>query len=200
MKIAITGTTGIGKTTLAKALSAHFSLSYIEEDIFKVVYAKDALKNIPKDKTKEFNKGVERFLKTLDQWLTNRMRYFDSEEAFIEDRFCIDAIKYLGISGIGKFGDDLIKDLVVRCGQYSTTYDLVIVPPISDFSTFQYRNESGLYRNNALASKVIDQSIYVGLLEQFCAAPRVYLTPNLITTEQRLENVCQILNERKILR
>lgn len=196
MKIAFTGTSGIGKTTIAKALADRYSLRLVGEEIDKLAYAIDVLKKTPRDKTKELNKSIERFLKSLDDWLSDRMKYFESDLCFIEDRFCIDAINFLASSGIGKFGDDLVKDLVVKCAQYSTIYDLVVVPPIQDFTTFQYRNHDGLYRNNTLASKIIQQSAYIGLLEQFCAAPRLYLTPNLKTIDQQIEAIEQVLKQK----
>lgn len=197
MKIALTGTSGIGKTTLAKALSERLSIKLIEEDYNSMAYAVKALKITPTTNKKETIKAGERLLKVMDQWLSNRMRYYKSDESFIEDRFCIDAIAYLANSTVGQLREDILKDMIIKCSQYTTIYDLVIVPPISDWSTLQYKNEAGLYRQNNFAMKITSQSLCIGLLEQFCAAPKLYINANCTTTEQRLDYVCTVIEQLK---
>ena len=198
MKIALTGTSGIGKTTLAKALSERFSIKLIEEDFNAMVYAAHVLEKTPTSKEKESIKAGEQLLKVMDEWLVKRMCYFNSNESFIEDRFCIDAIGYLAKSIVGQLREDILKDLIVKCSQYTGIYDLIIVPPIADWSMTQYKNEAGLYRKNNFAMKITSQSTRIGLLEQFCAAPKLYINASCNTTEQRLDYVCAVISQLKI--
>jgi len=192
MKLAITGSSGAGKTTLAKALSTRLNIPLINEDFSELIRA-----------ITEFERGNAAFtkpsllaaLQQFDEWLKRRAMFSSKTDCFIEDRFCFDALQLMMSTKIGGLRPDVIQQLITLANQQSSIYDLVIVLPIGSFSFNEHKNEDGLKRKNSFCEKIRSQSTTIGLLEQFCLAPRVYINASCKTTAQRLDYVMQAINQ-----
>ncbi len=116
MKIAFTGASSTGKTTLAKAMEEKIPLKYINVDSRKII---DELKHSNID-----NLNEQEFLEFQKIWLNEKLINEKSIENFITDRTYIDAIAYMrnrNITDIELFNSYLKKMEV---------YDFIFYLPI----------------------------------------------------------------------
>lgn len=118
MKLAITGTSNIGKTTLAKALSDFHGLTLIHEDFRGIEDAMTSLRKIPTGNKKQLIKASNKLYDEINVWLFNRMKYFDSAEPIIEDRFCLDVVIYLA-NPITQIPEIQLKEFLQKCNHYT---------------------------------------------------------------------------------
>jgi hypothetical protein len=196
MKIALTGTTGIGKTTLARALAERLSIPIINEDFEPLINSLAAFdRNADAAKVAQL---IVEFLQNCDGWLKKRVTNHANFKSFVEDRFGFDIVRLIMTSSIGVARPDVLRQLLDLCSKQSVIYDLVIVPPLSNFSFMESKNEYGLTRKTNYCDKLRYQTMTVGLLEHYCSAPKLYIHPSCETTEQRVEYVLDVLEKLKI--
>jgi hypothetical protein len=195
MKIAITGASGIGKTTMALGLSKALHLTVIPEDFIEmtnlrslVIQSKRAADHV------KYGTLLERYVDSCRGWIKARNKYLQGDSPAIFDRCSFDVLKDWLTLDLNEDDGALLKSLINECILESEKYDLVIVPPIGRFAAEEI-NEAGLKRTRGLSVKINSQSWIIGLLEQFCAAPRLLINDRCETTEQRVELVCDTLRQ-----
>jgi len=107
MKIAFTGASSTGKTTLAKAVEEKLLLKYINVDSRKII---DDLRHSNID-----NLNEKEFLEFQKIWLNEKLINERSIDKFITDRTYIDAIAYMRNRNINNFElfDNYIKKMDV---------------------------------------------------------------------------------------
>ncbi|RYA23127.1 hypothetical protein CRU96_09635 [Malaciobacter halophilus] len=115
MKIAFTGASSTGKTTLAKAIEEKLLIKYINVDSRKII---DDLNHSNID-----NLNEQEFLEFQKIWLSEKLINESSTDKFITDRTYIDAIAYMCNRNINNFElfNNYIKNMDV--------YDLIFYLP-----------------------------------------------------------------------
>jgi predicted ATPase len=188
MRLVLTGASGTGKTTLAKALAVRFDIPLIEEDFRDVVFAMNGVAKSAEN-TDERKQAIDHYLTTCWRWLDARTQAEQSHAGFVSDRCCFDILVRFVTSSIGnERPNDLIK-LLQFCRDWARRVDMVVVPPIAAWSLQSTQNESGLPRRASPGNKLRSHSTTLGLLWQFCRAPVLYIPPRYSTTEERVTAV-----------
>jgi predicted ATPase len=183
VRIAITGTSGVGKTTLAKALAEKYEVPYIPED-WNQLFA--ALIEFKKEKKDPKNQKLQYFVRELNAWLKHRNQICDDLPRFVIDRCVYDILKLAIHEHIFSKESQAIKSLIQKSTNFSKKINCIVVPPVSKFMTQELANQSGMKRNNDLHHKIYSQSLTIGLLEQFCHTQKIYLDENQTTTQKRM--------------
>jgi len=195
VRIAITGTSGVGKTTLAKALAEKYQVPYIPEDwngLFAALKAFKTEKN--PDRQKE---QLQRFVQELNQWLKYRRQLCNDNQGFVMDRCVFDAFKMVIHEHVFSKETEAIKKLIQQSINFSKSISCVVVPPLSQWMSQEPINQQGMKRNNDLHHKIYSQSLTIGLLEQFCHTKKIYLSAKVNTTEARINKVDEYLTNQK---
>lgn len=186
-KIAITGTSGIGKTTLAKALADKYEIEYIPEEWNGLLQALKEYKTESEVSLKSHK--LNEFIDALNDWVKKRHHMSCQENGFVMDRCIFDILKLAIHEPVFAKQSASINKLIQKSVAYSKRIDCIIVPPLSSWMGNAVVNESGLKRNNNLQHKIYSQSLTIGLLEQFSSAKKIYLNYESQTIDQRLEAI-----------
>jgi len=184
VKIAISGSGGIGKTTLGRALAERLHLPFLEENLGALVRAGAEARQ----QTQDAAAAENAYLAAVDAWLADRQRQQATHpEGFVADRWALDILQRWLLGGRGD--DDAKTTALIRHVQaQAARLDLVIVPPMLRLRD-ETDNEAGLRRISALGPRLLSHALYRGLLEQLTQVPRLYLAARPTTVEQRVEQV-----------
>ena len=189
MKIAITGTGGVGKTTLANAIAARFDIPVIAENMQDIVSAVGKMAQINKanaaDKVKVLLQLKRDYQNACIAWLNARGEA-QLQTSFVADRFAIDLLARLVLPTAQKPPEELVLKVVGECKRQAAMLDLIVMPPLVPLAKSAQSNEKGLQRHDALSMKLFSHSLNRGLIEQLLKVPRLYLPVSAKTTEARL--------------
>ena len=194
MRIAICGTSGTGKTTLATVLSERLGVPFIAEDLKEVVEAGFRVgRAIGREPRAE---ALGAYLAEIDAWLDRRERAVGMESGYVMDRFSFDIPRMIVASRLD-LGTRHLQELITRCQRQAADLDLVVLLPLNGWMMEAERNEYGLKRSQSLIKRLSSQSTLIGVLQQFCAVPRLDINQRLELTEQRVEAVLGALEKLK---
>lgn len=193
MKIAICGTSGTGKTTLATALSTRLGVPLIAEDFKAVAEAGFQVgRAIGREQRAE---ALAVYLAEIDAWLNRREeRALSMDAGYVMDRFSFDVPRMIVASRLD-IGSQRLQALINRCQRQAADLDLVVLLPLNAWMMETERNEDGLKRSRSLMNRLSSQSTLIGVLQQFCPVPRLDINQRLETTEQRVEAVLGALEK-----
>lgn len=177
MIISITGSFGIGKTTLAIAIAKKIGAKVINENFRAIAEA-----------GKDFNKSrgnlglsqekLSNLYECCDTWLRDREKIINSRENIVLDRCCFDILQRY-ISNL--FDKERINKLIEHCIKESSAYDVVIVPAICAWSDLSNKNNDGLIRANNSSLQLRDHLMTIGILNSYCSS-RVLIIPEYISS------------------
>ncbi|XPV70196.1 MAG: AAA family ATPase [Halarcobacter sp.] len=173
MKIAFSGASSTGKTTLAKALEEKLLLKYINVDSRKII---DDLNHTNID---DLNK--KEFLEFQKIWLNEKLKNEKSIEHFITDRTYIDAIAYIFNRNV----DD--KELFNIYLKNMEIYDFIFYLPIGRIP-FTY---DGYRSKDKESNKNVDNYI----LELFQKNEIKYHKVDISDFESSLEYILNIIGK-----
>jgi len=191
IKIAISGTGGIGKTSLARALAEEFGVPLIEEGLNTVVTAINDLDHLRKTskQTELIKKAENNYIHVCEQWLNHRQniqnQYLDG---YILDRWALDLFQRWLYAGIRQSNNTSTHAWISHIRTQAEQFDLIIIPPFNT-SDIEQKNESGLYRKQAIAPRLLSHALYRGLLDELVPTPKLYIPSSLETLESRVELV-----------
>jgi len=191
-RIALSGATGTGKTTLARALADALGLPLIAEDLVAVVEARRVFLTAARESSAGLPAARDAYLAAADAWLHDREAWRTALPGFVADRWGIDLLTALVSSGLGPAHDKRVAGWIAQCQRYARHLDLIVMPPLVRF-TDEPRNEFGLPRASALGPRVVDHCLIRGLIEQFVPTPRLYLPDSVRSVEARVEHVRKVL-------
>lgn len=176
-RLAITGASGIGKTTLARALAAQLKLEFIKEDIGLLLEAQEAITRLGQNGQLK-RSHIDSYAATCGEQIERQNRAFLEHGAggFICDRFAIDVIARLLRHPFDRVSEELFCELLDAARAQIAGMDLIIIPPLSSWAFQPSRNDMGRARNVAVLPKTRIHSLYTGLSLQL-APERTLLLP-----------------------
>lgn len=187
MRIAITGAAGIGKTTLASALSEQLKLPLIKEDLGEVVQAFN-LSRSPAAGGMNRAAQLEACRQACRRWLRNRQDLQEQQPAFVQDRCAIDILqRWLTFDLSGPNNADTLQ-IIQLCQHLLSTLDWVVIPPFN--LTPEKENEDRLVRRSSLSILFRGQSLTVGIAQMLVPEKRLLLLPpKLRSVQERVDFV-----------
>lgn len=191
IKLALSGTSGVGKSTLAKALAEKYEITYVPEawDGLFSSLLEFKKENEPRTKKEKLNK----FSDLLNDWLQLRRKLATKSEGFVMDRCIFDTFLFAIYEPIFDGAKNSIISLIRDSIEFSKQIDCIIIPPLRYDTLDVKTNETGLVRNNDLYTKILNQSLTIGLIEQHCLSAKIYLKPNQLRLEDMLTSIEQHL-------
>jgi predicted ATPase len=189
-KIALMGTSGVGKTTLAKALSLELKIPILEENLTPVV---DAIKAINQRglSHEALEEKTKQLMAELRTWVLSRAKAQLENSGFICDRTAVDILDIL-LSSSMIFNDEMIVGLLKEIRRQLMKIDLVVILPISEHTFETPHNEDGLKRSVYLQHKLHGQALKIGLLAMFSPKPTLMIEARISSVEDRV----RIIKER----
>jgi ABC-type oligopeptide transport system ATPase subunit len=187
LKVAISGTSGIGKSTLAEMLGGRLSLPVIDEHY-------DG--NITRTK----DKSVERWEKEMIAVLRKKHHLESQHDAFVTDRCPLDLFNgWLNNALHIRLEEDQTRKFLDACIKASRRYDFVVIPPWKGIP-FNEREpgRDGVRRNNNLYVLLRSQASTLGLAHIFLDKRRIIEIPVRIKgRDERVDFVVKNIERRQ---
>lgn len=186
MRIAITGAVGIGKTTLASALSAHLKIPLLKEDFGEVVHAFN-MNRLP-DGSQGIDALNEFRRKACMNWLRNRQNSLELLADCVQDRCAIDILQRWLTFNLSGQDNELTLRIIRHCRQLLDSLDWLVIPPLS--LTPEQENEDRLVRSSSLGIIFRGQSLTIGIAQMLIPGARLLLIPPEVrSVQERLDYV-----------
>ncbi|MCP9886669.1 AAA family ATPase [Cyanobium sp. ATX 6A2] len=161
-RIAITGASGTGKTTLGRALSQRLCLPFIKEDIGELLAAQAQLSRLAA-RGKLRRSHFSGHAAVCQEHIERQNRRFAEQPGFICDRFAVDVLARVLRPPFDRVGEEWFHTLLKHTKQQLESIDLIVVPPLSDWSFQPSKNDMGRERIVAVLPKTRIHSLYSGL-------------------------------------
>lgn len=183
-KIALMGTSGVGKTTLAKVLATDLNIPVLEESLIDVY---DAIKQLNKKEIthSEIKVKTKEILEVLRIWVFNRAREQQGKTGYVCDRTALDVLDILLSSSI-IFNDEMIVGLIKEVRHQLNDLDLIVMLPIGEHTFQTPHNDDGLRRSVYLQQKLHSQAIKIGLLAMFSPKPLLMIDASVKSVDERV--------------
>ena len=158
----------------------------------------EAINNVYRSRTNQAPPGeialAERaYADTCEAWLNDRVALHEKfPGGFVADRWALDILQRWLVAGIQRDNDSLTRKLLGHVQREAQKLDLVIITPMIRLQN-EYVNEAGLHRQQSLSPRILSHVMYRGLLEQITEVPRIYLSSQPSTVDQRVGQVRELL-------
>lgn len=193
-RIAVTGATGLGKTTLVRALAQHFQLPIIEErwePISEALHAWKAAKNRP---APVVARARARYIQAGIDWLRFRGGKAAEHGQFIADRMSVDLLVSWMFTGIDQSDPPAFHTVFRDAVAQANSLDLIVVPKYGDPLAVG-PNETGQLRD-VTARRLLAHGLTRGLLAELVTTPVLYLPAEVASTPQRVAYIQSWLLQR----
>lgn len=149
MKIAISGTSGIGKTTLARALAERLSLPLFEEGFSDIVHAAYLYRQLRAEgglDTSHQDAALESYRITCLDWFERRRELDASHKSYVADRSSFHILCRWTTAVFPSDTSVTLRKLIRACRSESRRLDLIVVPALTEWSMRPSKNESQPFR------------------------------------------------------
>lgn len=186
MKIAVSGSAGVGKTTLAGALAQCCGCQLIEEGYDRLF-----------DPHADFIKPRSRLRREILSLLEQKNSRESEAGSFVADRCAVDLFNLWMSCGFGE-DQELTGRLYQRCRRYVEKYDFVFVPPWSAIPLRQIDLPVNRRRSMNHWSQLYNHANVIGLLHQWLPATRLVPIPfGLQELRDRVAFACATIRHRR---
>lgn len=178
MRIAVSGSAGTGKSTLAIELSKVLGLPFISEGVREYLQSVgiNNFKGLSPQDTMQMQHHI----------LNNKLMLEDKYGDFVADRSTADSMVYTLRWGSKGTPDKEVADYIERCLTQLKTYDLILFCP---WNSIAYEQD-GLRSSNIFYQLEISMAVY-GILSYSGATVHIVKETSL---EERVKEVLEIIN------
>ncbi len=182
-RLALSGSAGVGKTTLAQALAARWSLPYVDEGMRRRLEAGLSLYGLDRDQKRQLLHEL------ADEAYAGAELAVTANGGFISDRSPIDQIAFWLHYGFGQDPSEETGAFVEAQIQRSTLFDKVVLLP---WGVLPFKEDGVRTANTWVQLKY--QALVEGLLRQFLPTEQLVILPKELTKlEERIDWVEQQL-------
>lgn len=174
MRIAITGAAGIGKTTLASALSERLGFPLIRENLGEVV---QAVSQLLAPNPAHAGQGNPRELccNAFRRWLAQRHDLQEMLPSFVQDRCAIDILQRWLLLNLSDNDNTTTMEIINQTRNLTSTLDWVIAPPFT--LALEKENEASLRRSQSLSLLFRGQGLTLGIAQMLVHPGKLILLP-----------------------
>lgn len=182
-RLALSGSAGVGKTTLAQALAARWSLPYVDEGMRKRLEAGLALHDLDREQKRHL------LLELADEAYAGQQLAITANGGFISDRSPIDQIAFWLHYGFAQDPDEETAEVVERQIMRTAIVDVVVLLPWGVLPL----KDDGVRRSNSFV-QLHYQALVDGLLRNFLPPDKLVVMPkDVVKLEERIDWVEQRL-------
>jgi predicted ATPase len=197
--LALSGTSGTGKTTLAQELAKQFDLSVKSENIRPII---TALKNVSENKNPEDRaKLIDAYVKTSLDWINETQSFIEAHPNCILDRCALDILNRFLISNMFTQNSKPLEEVIRLFRKQSQSFTALIIPPLNQ-TKIPIANEDALKRHSSITRRILSQASTIGLAKMYASCPIIIIPGRLNVLETRVQSTTQaiqrILNNSKI--
>jgi AAA domain-containing protein len=188
VKIAISGSGGIGKSTLAGVLAERRSLKLIDE----------CLEPLFQEGSKEVSPA--RFAEVLISIQENKSQQEQGVDRLVTDRCGLDLMHIWMNNGL-HLGTNLTDSFFAACRQQLHSYDYILIPPWGSFRVELLTDQEGSkQRNLNPLVQLRTHATIVGFAHMFVEKKRIIEIPQTINTlEERVQFIDSVIKRRSAL-
>ena len=182
MKIAISGTAGIGKSTLAMALAEKYNIALIEEgyQVFK--------------DSKQGQNGLDVL---QDIFSKKSAEELDAGESCVSDRSPLDLMHICLKMKSYKTERKAANSFIQSCIKAAQNFDFIVLLPWGSFEPQQFNNTQ-MSRNTDILDLLTNHSSIVGYTHMFVPARRIIELPRRANKlEQRIDMIDKQISRRR---
>ena len=186
-KIAVSGSVGVGKSTLVAALAARLELPVIEEGFEPLFDQGEALRDNPTRQAAVF-----------EQLLREKSSLEDTAGYFVADRCAIDLMHNWLRLGLDRHHQDE-GEFIRACRQRYALYDYIVLPPWNVLPLKQLGDDRGAMRRNTnVMAQLRHHAHIVGFTHMFVGRRKIIdLPPTLTDIDARVNFVIAVMRRRQ---
>ncbi len=176
-RLALSGSAGVGKTTLARTLAARWSLPYVDEGMRRRLEAGLSLHSLDRDQQRAL------LCELADEAHAGSTLAVTSAGGFVSDRSPIDQVAFWLHYGFGQDPEETTCTFITTQLERAKLFDLVVLLP---WGVLPFECDGRSSSNTWLQLKY--QALVEGLLRQFLPSTQLAVMPKTLTElEDRIE-------------
>jgi energy-coupling factor transporter ATP-binding protein EcfA2 len=195
-RLAISGPTGSGKTTLAQDLARSLQVPVLKEDWAPISKARDDYYSLIKDKTsiiEEKHAALQDWKKSYKTWLDTRYQKQSELDGYVSDRWAADAYSNWLRVFIQTKDDQMARYLMGVMREHSKMYDFFVLLPVTE-EIADERNSDGIKRNSSLYIRIMAAGLTAGLISHFLGRPIIEIPSRRMSRVERVNFVLHKMN------
>lgn len=200
LKLAISGPTGSGKTTLAKALADKLGLPVLPEDMADTIQKEQVFRQLKKTGTTEklvLDQALAAWAQSHVDWFKRRANKYAETPGFVADRWEADLLDTWLIKLGSQVNEKYTEALYNSMRNQSRRMDFVIMLPFQPAMGGE-RNDEGHKRAGGFAARLTKTVMTRGLIQQ-CPGLKVIDLPVFNwSVEERAEQVLKVLRSNAL--
>jgi len=190
--IAISGTSGTGKTTLAKELSKKYDLAIKPENIHPLI---DSFKKVLLNKDPKLqNQLITNYVQIAYEWLDERQEFIQKNNRCILDRWALDILARFLFSNLFNINSDPIYKLIELIRTQSESLTVLIIPSIIQ-SSIPTLNEDNLARSSNMSRRIYSQASTIGLAKMYTRCPTILIPNQMTQLESRVNSITKAIDK-----
>lgn len=195
LKIALSGFSGTGKTSLAKALGHRLELPVIPEEMLTLANADRALVIAQaENRFAELPDAIQALINAFVHWDNGRSEAYAQRQGYIADRWEADLLDWwLARFGKGSYPvDQVTATLFGNFQKKAADLDYVILMPLlRPFS--RDANDEGNKRGGSMTTQLLNTTLTRGLIVSFTQLPIISLPSQPLGIDERVDYVLKAI-------